>query len=80
MDDFNIICSNFQEKIVNVFNEEDNIPFLIKYYLFKDVWKTVKNKKQEIDINIQLLKKQKKKILKKEIPLDQIIKKEGEEQ
>ena len=52
MDDFNIICSNFQEKIVNVFNEEDNIPFLIKYYLFKDVWKTVKNKKQEIDINI----------------------------
>lgn len=80
MDDFNIICSNFQEKIVNVFNEEDNIPFLIKYYLFKDVWKTVKNKKQEIDINIQLLKKQEKKILKKEIPLDQIIKKEGEEQ
>ena len=80
MDDFNIICSNFQEKIVNVFNEEDNIPFLIKYYLFKDVWKTVKNKKQEIDINIQLSKKQEKKILKKEIPLDQIIKKEGEEQ
>lgn len=80
MDDFNIICSNFQEKIVNVFNEEDNIPFLIKYYLFKDVWKTVKNKKQEIDINIQLLKKQEKKILKKEIPLDQIIKREGEEQ
>lgn len=80
MDDFNVICSNFQEKIVNVFNEENNIPFLIKYYLFKDVWKTVKNKKQEIDINIQLLKKQEKKILKKEIPLDQIIKKEREEQ
>lgn len=80
MDDFNMICFNFQEKIVNIFNEEDNIPFLIKYYLFKDVWKTVKSKKQEIDINIQLLKKQEKKILKKEIPLDQITRKEGEEQ
>lgn len=41
MEQFNQLCYDFQNKILNVFNEEQNIPFLLKYYLFKEIWENV---------------------------------------
>ena len=43
--DFNKICFDFQNKIVNIFNNEQNIPFLLKYYLFKDIWNEINKEK-----------------------------------
>lgn len=48
-DDLNLICKNFQDNLVNVFNNENNLPFILKYYLMQQVWQTVKQKKQEND-------------------------------
>ena len=48
-DDLNLICKNFQNNLVNVFNNENNLPFILKYYLMQQVWQTVKQKKQEND-------------------------------
>lgn len=41
MEQFNQLCYDFQNKILDVFNEEQNIPFLLKYYLFKEIWENV---------------------------------------
>lgn len=46
---FNKKCYNFQKKIISIFNEEENIPFLLKYYLFKDIWEKVQQNKFLID-------------------------------
>lgn len=46
---FNKKCYNFQKKIIDIFNEEENIPFLLKYYLFKDIWEKVQQNKFLID-------------------------------
>lgn len=46
---FNKRCYNFQKKIIDIFNEEENIPFLLKYYLFKDIWEKVQQNKFLID-------------------------------
>ena len=54
--DFNILCYEFQEKIVNVFNEEQNIPFLLKYYLFQEIWETLKEEKNNLDIKARMAK------------------------
>lgn len=48
-DNLNLICKNFQDNLVNVFNNENNLPFILKYYLMQQVWQTVKQKKQEND-------------------------------
>lgn len=56
--DFNILCYEFQEKIINVFNEDQNIPFLLKYYLFKEIWKTLKEEKNNIAIRTRMAKSQ----------------------
>lgn len=67
--DFNLICLNFQEKIIEVFNEEKKLPFLIKFYLFKQIWKVIKKEKEKVNINTQMSKTQEK-TLSMEIPLD----------
>ena len=33
--DLNLICKNFQDNLVNVFNSENNLPFILKYYLMQ---------------------------------------------
>ena len=45
---------NFQRKIVNTFNEETSLPFLLKYYLLKEIWETVERQKILLDKQIQL--------------------------
>ncbi len=67
--DFNLICLNFQEKIIEVFNEEKKLPFLIKFYLFKQIWKIIKKEKEKVNINTQMSKTQEK-TLSVEVPLD----------
>ena len=49
---YNKTCFDFQEKIINIFNQQ-NLPFLIKYFLFKQIWKAVKNSKKQIDLQMQ---------------------------
>ena len=50
--DFNIACYNFQEEIITKFNEQ-GIPFLLKYYLFKQIWDSIELKKRQLDFQIQ---------------------------
>lgn len=42
-------CYDFKENIINIFNNEQSIPFLLKYYLVKQIWEQIKNHKQEIE-------------------------------
>ena len=46
---FNDICFEFQQTLIDVFNKEENIPFLLKYYLMKEVWDSVQKNKMIID-------------------------------
>lgn len=45
---------NFQRKIIDIFNEETSLPFLLKYYLLKEIWETVEHQKVLLDKQIQL--------------------------
>ncbi len=40
---------NFQRKIINTFNEETSLPFLLKYYLLKEIWEAVERQKVLLD-------------------------------
>jgi len=42
---FDEICYEFQQKITDIFNEERYIPFLMKYYLIKDIWDKIQEHK-----------------------------------
>jgi hypothetical protein len=33
--ELNHLCKKFQQEIVNLFNKQNNLPFILKYYLFK---------------------------------------------
>lgn len=44
------ICYDFKENIINIFNNEQSIPFLLKYYLMKQIWEQIDNHRQEIEI------------------------------
>lgn len=57
MDQINIISSNFQTEIVNIFNKY-NLPFLLKYYLFKEIWQKIDEEKFKNDYNIKMSKQQ----------------------
>lgn len=50
---FEDICFEFQEKIVNIFNNEENIPFLMKYYLVKEIWDNVQENKLKVDMKVR---------------------------
>lgn len=52
---FDLICYNFQQKIIDIFNEQENIPFQLKYFLFKEIWKIIKEAKIKKDYEIQML-------------------------
>ena len=47
------ICFEFQQKIIDTFNEQNNIPFLLKYYLFKEIWDSIENNKIKIDMMVR---------------------------
>lgn len=69
--DYNLLCDSFQEKIITVFNECE-LPFLVKFFLFKEIWKTVKKQKYKNDLQVNLLKSKKKQTLSSYIPLQKI--------
>ena len=46
---FENICYEFQTKLINIFNEEQQIPFLLKYYLLKEIWENVETGKLRLD-------------------------------
>lgn len=71
--DFNVVCYDFQKKIIDTFNNEKSIPFLMKYYLFKDIWESVHDKKAELEIAIKSQEPQEQTI----IPLDGLNEEEG---
>ena len=49
---FNKKCYSFQKAIVDIFNKEQSIPFLLKYYLFKDIWEKIEQNKFLIDRDV----------------------------
>ena len=49
---FEDICFEFQQKIVETFNEERNISFLMKYYLMKEIWDNIQENKLKIDMQV----------------------------
>lgn len=59
---FNVICFDFQNKIIDIFNKQE-IPFLMKYYLFKDVWDKIQQQKVKNDYQVYSLKSQKQETL-----------------
>lgn len=58
-----LMCYKFQQKIIDVFNNQENIPFILKYYLFKDIWETIEQTKVSNDIQIKSLEESQKKEL-----------------
>ena len=53
---FEETCYDFQNNILNIFNEENQLPFLLKYYLLKEVWEDVERYK--IRLNQEMKMKQ----------------------
>lgn len=52
MNELNLLCYKFQKEIIDSFNETE-IPFLLKYYLFKQIWETIDEKKTQIQITTE---------------------------
>lgn len=50
---FEEACYDFQKKMVKTFNDEQNIPFLLKYYLLKEVWEDIQTYKLKISQDLQ---------------------------
>lgn len=46
----NDYCVEFQQNIIDLFNDEQNLPFVLKYYLIKDVWDNIQSTKTKMDI------------------------------
>ena len=51
-------CYDFQQEIINTVNDERNLPFLVKYFIIKEIWEDVKNQKRKIDDDIYNKKRQ----------------------
>ena len=51
-------CYDFQQEIINTVNNERNLPFLVKYFIIKEIWEDVKNQKRKIDDDIYNKKRQ----------------------
>ncbi len=47
------ICFEFQQSLIDIFNNEKNIPFLLKYYLIEEIWNNIQNHKQTIDMEVR---------------------------
>ena len=66
--DINEKSLNFQRKLVTLINEQQEIPFLLKYFLIKEIWEQTERTKQQLLMQTNLKEKDKKE------------EKEGEEQ
>ena len=44
-----MLCLNFQAEIVETFNKYNSIPFILKYYLFKQIWQKIEQEKMRND-------------------------------
>ena len=63
MDNINLICKDFQSAIVDIFNNQTQIPFILKYYLIKQIWEKIEQKKRENDYAITAFQSQEEKAL-----------------
>lgn len=50
---FEEACYVFQKNIIETFNNEKNIPFLLKYYLLKEIWEDVQTYKLKMTQDLQ---------------------------
>lgn len=48
---------DFQKSIMDTFNNNE-LPFLLKYYLLKDIWASIENYKMRLDQEIQTKNKE----------------------
>lgn len=39
---------NFQRKLITLINEQQEIPFLLKYFLIKEVWEQAERTRQQL--------------------------------
>lgn len=69
----NTICYNFQKKIIDDFNTQEDIPFILKFYLFKDIWEMIEQQKQLQDREVVQNLNSQGKTLTTEIPLDDLL-------
>lgn len=69
----NTICYNFQKKIIDDFNTQEDIPFILKFYLFKDIWEMIEQQKQLQDREVVQNLNSQEKTLTTEIPLDDFL-------
>lgn len=49
----NDVCYLFQKNIISIFNDQQRIPFLLKYYLIKDIWDNIEQSKLNIDMKVR---------------------------
>lgn len=49
---FEEACYDFQKKMIEAFNDENNIPFLLRYYLLKEIWEDIE--KYKITMNQEM--------------------------
>ena len=64
-EEYNLICFNFQQKIMEDFNITQ-LPFITKYFLFQQIWNVIQKQKIDNDLKVESLKSQKI----RKIPLD----------
>jgi hypothetical protein len=50
---FEDIGYEFQKKIVEDINSENRIPFLLKYYLIKEIWENIQENKLQLDMEVR---------------------------
>lgn len=43
----------FQKNIISIFNDQQRIPFLLKYHLMKEIWDSIEQKKINIDMEVR---------------------------
>lgn len=46
------ISYKFQNKILEAFNGEKKIPFLLKYFLLKEIWESVESTKVQVETRV----------------------------
>ena len=49
----NDVCYLFQKNIISVFNNQQRIPFLLKYHLIKEIWEDIEKNKLNIDMEVR---------------------------
>lgn len=58
--DINEKSLNFQRKLITLINEQQELPFLLKYFLIKEIWEQTERTKQQILMQTTLKEKDKK--------------------